>query len=276
MRRTARKAVLYAFLGLTAFAALFPTAYTALNSLMNEVEILRYYAAPQMTLHLIPDQFSLESYYQILLRRPDYLIKFWYSMGMTLSIVLCQVFLAFTAGYAFAKFRFPGRNALFFLVIIMMMMPLQVTLVTNYIVLKRMNLVGSWWAVLLSAIFSPFGVFLMRQSIATTPDDLIDAAKLDGARQKTILARIILPRNRSALAALIVLAFIDAWNMVEQPIVLLQSEQQYPLSVFLAQMNRHEPGTAFACGVLALVPVFLMFLLFEEELVDGVAFMTMK
>ena len=267
------------YLTLTLFAIFFalPIVYTVMNSLMSPAEVQHYYSGSgQMTLHLLPDQFSLEEYYQILFRRPDYLMKFFNSLWPVTVIVIGQVCVSSAAGFAFAKFRFPGRDVLFFFVIILMMMPIQVTLVSNYIVLDRMGLIGTYFAIILPAIFSPFGVFLMRQVIAAMPDELIEAAKLDGAGNCRIFLRIVLPCSKSGVVSLVILCFIDNWNMVEQPIVFLKDAGKYPLSVFLSQINEMNPGLSFACGVLAMVPVALLFLFYEKELIEGIGFSNLK
>ncbi len=264
-------------LSLFALFVLFPIIYTITNSFMNADEIAKYYAGDQqMMIHLIPDKFSLNAYYQMLFRRPDYLIKFWNSLSLTTFIVIGQVVISCLAGYSFAKFKFPCRDGIFFTLIILMMMPYQVTLVSNYIVLDKMGLIGSYLAIILPAIFSPFGVFLMRQVIATMPDEIIEAAKIDGANQFQLLFKIVVPRNKGGIVALIILSFIDNWNMVEQPLVFLDNKYKYPLSIFLSQINQSEPALAFACGVLAMVPVVLLFTFFEKELIEGIGFSNLK
>ncbi|MFZ2539718.1 MAG: carbohydrate ABC transporter permease [Oscillospiraceae bacterium] len=271
----------YAFLSFFALFVLLPIVYTITNSFMSANEINRYYASiyqegGSTMLHIILDRISLDGYYQMLFRRPDYLLKFWNSLGMTLVIVFGQVFISCLGGYAFAKFEFKFRDSIFFIIIILMMMPYQVTLVSNYIVLDKMGLIGSYWAVILPAIFSPFGVFLMRQVISTMPNELIEAAKLDGAGQLQLLFKIVVPRNMSGIISLVILSFIDNWNMVEQPLVFLKDQRQYPLSIFLAQSMSSNMSLSFACGVLAMIPVTLLFIFFEKELVEGISFSNLK
>ena len=271
----------YLILGFFGLFILIPVAYTILNSFMSAAEIAKYYGAiheegKSTIFHLIPDRFTLDSYYQILFRRPDYLVKFWNSLLLTGSIVLGQLVVSCLGGYAFAKFRFPGRDAIFFLLIILMMMPYQVTLVSNYIILDKLGLIGSYWAVILPGVFSPFGVFLMRQVISTMPNELMEAAKLDGAGQIKTLFYVVIPRSRSGLIALVILSFIDNWNMVEQPLVFLKEQTQYPLSIFLSQTANSNMGVSFACGVLAMLPVAFLFIFFEQELVEGISFSNLK
>lgn len=277
-KRHAGPFILLVFLALV---AVFPLLYTVTNSFMSTAEISRYYGqiaqqGGHTLFHLLPDIPSLDGYYQILLRRPDYLVKFWNSILLSGCIVAGQVVISCLAGYAFSRFRFPGKETVFFVLIILMMMPYQVTLVSNYIVLDKMKLIGSYASVILPAVFSPFGVFLMRQVFDNIPKALIEAAQLDGAHQVQILTRIAVPMSRSGIAALVILSFIDSWNMVEQPLIFLKSRLSYPLSIFLVQINSSNLQLGFACGVLAMLPAALLFLLFESELVEGISIASLK
>lgn len=246
-------------LSLLSVIALGPMLYTFLNSFSGGGSY-----------GLLPGTWSLQGWKEVFWSRPHYLAKFWNSLGLSAAIVLGQVLLSCLAGYGFSKFRFPGKEALFFLVILLMMMPYQVTLVSNYLMLDKMGLVGSRWALILPAMFSPFGVFLLRQVFDTCPSDILEAARLDGAGNLRILFGILVPRCRAGVISLGILSFIDAWNMVEQPIVFLKSEYDYPLSVFLTRMNGQNIGVLCTCGVLAALPVVLLFLYYDQELTEGV------
>ena len=257
---------------------LLPLVYTVTNAFMGANELSYYYGSlwdyaneNYITFHLLPQRWSLQSMYEVLLATPEYLIKFWNSLGMTSLIVAGQAVVSVLAGYGFSRFRFPGRYPLFVIVVIIMMMPYQVTLVTNYIILDRLHLVGSYAAVILPGVFSAFGVFLMKQTMDEIPDEILEAAKLDGAGQWKTMFYIALPVSRGGIISLVLLAFIDNWNMVEQPQVFLRDTQMYPLSVFLAQSMSGTGTAGFACGVLALLPVMLLYMNFRDELVNGIA-----
>ena len=245
-------------LSLLAAVAVGPMLYTFVNSFS-----LGGYG-------LLPMQWSLQGWKEVFLTRPHYLAKFWNSLGISVAIVVGQVLLSCLAGYGFSKFRFWGKEVLFFLLIIIMMMPYQVTLVSNYLMLDKLGLLDSQWALILPAAFSPFGVFLLRQVFDTCPNDILEAARLDGAGNLRILFRILVPRCRAGVISLGILSFIDAWNMVEQPLVFLKSRYDYPLSVFLTQMRGGNIGVMCTCGVLAALPVILLFLYYDQELTEGV------
>lgn len=246
-------------LALLAFFSLGPMLYTFLNSFSCGASY-----------GLFPECWSIQGWKEVLWNRPHYLAKFWNSIGLAVTIVLGQIFLSCLAGYGFSRFCFPGKQVLFFLVILLMMMPYQVTLVSNYLMLDKLGLVGSQWASILPGMFSPFGVFLLRQVFDTCPSDILEAAQLDGAGTLRILLGILIPRCRAGVISLVILSFIDAWNMVEQPIVYLKSEYSYPLSVFLARMDGQNIGVQCACGVVAALPVVLLFLYYDQELTEGV------
>lgn len=215
--------------------------------------------------------FSLRGYYEIFIERPHFLMKFWISLLLTGVIVLGQVCISILAGYGFSQFLFPGKEFLFFLVIIMMIMPYQVTLVSNYMVIHFLHLEDTYGALILPGIFSPFGVFLMRQAFDYSLSDCREAAMLDGAGSFQVLLHVMLPQCKNIVAALIVLSFIDNWNMVEQPIVYLRNSYKYPLSVFLSQIQGGDIAVRCACGMLALLPVLLLFLYFSDDLLEGIS-----
>lgn len=269
----------YLVLGFFSLFVLLPIIYTVTNSFMSPKEINQYYqmATNQKAyIHLIPDNISLESYYQVFLRDTGYLMKFWNSMFITATIVIGQVVLSCLAGYGLAKFQFPFRNVIQFVIIILMMMPYQVTLVSNYIILDQLGLIGSIWAIILPGIFSPFGVFLMQYTIAAIPDEMMQAGYLDGANEFKVMTHIILPQAKGGIASLVILCAIDNWSMVEQPLIFLNDPKKFPLSIFLAENFEQNISLSFACGILAILPMVVLFLFFQNELTDGIQFTGLK
>jgi multiple sugar transport system permease protein len=277
-----KKAVYYFIIVLVSFCLLFPVIYMTANSFMGEKEIRENYGTlmeaedskkekiEYMNFRLIPEHVSFMQYYQALLRKPRFINMFWNSIILTLPILLGQLVVSTFAAYAFSKFRFPFRDFIFFVFIIVMMMPFQVTLVPNYIIMKKINLLGSYLSIILPGTFSTFGVFLLRQFMIGIPDEYCEAARIDGASSLRIFLNVILPECKGALASLAILVFIDNWNMVEQPLIFLKDETVHPLSVFLSRINSGEMGIAFACGLLYMIPTLLIFLYGEEYLVEGI------
>lgn len=191
-------------------------------------------------------------------------------MKITAPIIAGQIAVAALAAYAFAHLRFRFREPLFFMYIVTMLMPFQVTLVPNFIIADRLGLLGSSGAIIFPGIFSAFGVFLLRQFMMFVPYSYIEAARVDGAGHLYIFTRIVLPMCGSGLAALSILVFIDNWNMVEQPLIFLNEAIQQPLSVYLSVIGEGERGIAFAASAIYMLPLLLVALYAEKYLVEGI------
>lgn len=278
---TALSIILFAI----AIVFLFPLILTVTNSFMSEQEIdLSYsmvassdssqqdnaFTGKYAHVKLIPVMVTIEQYYTALVKRTQFLFKFWNSVILVVPIIVGQILVASMAAYAFAKLEFIFRDQIFFVYIIVMMMPFQVTLVPNYIMASKLGILGSYSSIILPGIFGTFGVFLMRQFVAYIPDAYIESAKVDGASQFRIFSSIILPMSKTGLAALAILVFIDNWNMVEQPLIFLQDVNLQPLSVYLSTINEGERGIAFAASAIYMLPMLLVFLYGENYLVQGI------
>ena len=255
---------------------LFPVLYSFTNSFMGPEEITKSYSGilgvgADVKFHMFPERFSLEAYGNVMLDTPEYWLKFWKSLGMAGAIAAGQLLIGGLCAMAFTKYPFKGWKLLFFLFIVFLLLPVQVTLFPNFLVLSWLKLTGTWWALILPGIFSPFGVFLMTLIFQHVPTEILEAARLDGAATLRIFANIMLPVAKPGVISLLILVFVDNWNMVEQPMILLQYPWQYPLSVFLASVNTEYFALQFVCGILSLVPVTLLFLFFHEELAEGIS-----
>ena len=275
--------VLAAFFALT---FLMPTMLTISNSFMTQSEISanygkvfanvagsdgKTYISDSVNLKFIPDKVTFSQYVSVLFRSPDYLLKFWNSVILVVPIVLLQLVIASITAYGFTRWRGKVRSFLFFFYVILMLMPTQVTLVPNYLVSDWVGLLNTRWAIILPGAFAPFSVFLLTKSMRRIPVSLIEAAKLDGSSEWQIFKDICLPQCRSALYSIAILVFIDYWNMVEQPIILLPDAEKQPLSVYLSTINSSEVGLAFAIATIYMVPSLLLFLHGEDYLVEGIA-----
>lgn len=215
---------------------------------------------------------TMEYYYEVFLAENQYLLRFWKSLALSLVIALCQLAVSTLAGYGFAKCKFPGKNVIFFLLMILMIMPLQVTLVPNYLMLDQLGLLNTYYALALPAVFVPLGTFIMTRSFQAVASDVIEAARLDGCGTLGVIWRIAVPMNKSGLVCTFLLSFLDAWNMVEQPIVYLKDFVKYPMSVGLATTPPGDPTIQLVCCVLVALPPLVLFAYFNRELVEGIAF----
>ena len=277
------------FVTLGAVLFLFPTVLTIANSFMTSSEINANYGAmysnmtdsektyisEDVNLKLIPDKVTLDQYRAVLITNSDYLVKFWNSVWLTVPITLFQLLIAILTSYGFSRYPSKLKGIIFFAYIILMIMPYQVTLVPNYLVAKKFGLLNTRLAIILPAIFSPFSIFLLTKVMRRVPASYVEAAKLDGAGELQILTKIYLPLCRNAVISIGMLVFIDYWNMVEQPLILMSTDEAkalHPLSVFLSQINTGDVGLAFAVGVVYMIPTILMFLYGEDCLVDGITY----
>lgn len=250
VRKVIQKLALTVILGAFALLLLFPVGVTVVNSFMSTREIAVNYGPvgqmnnvtpgrsdPFANLKWLPDQVSLEQYGKVLLDSPLYLSMFWNSLFLVVPIIAGQTLVAALAAYAFSKLRFRGREFLFLIYVLTMLMPFQVTLVPNYIMADRLGLLNSSGAIILPGIFAAFGVFMLRQFMQDIPYAYIEAAKMDGAGHWRIFCTIIVPMVQPGLAALTILLFADYWNMVEQPLIFLDDPLRQPLSVYLSNVS---------------------------------------
>jgi len=267
------KVIKYGILIIFVLCALVPIMYIISSSFMGQGEVKK--ALLNNHLHIIPDNFTLIQYYEVFLRKPVFLLKFWNSIILTVPAILGQIVISILGAYAFGKIKFPFSKQIFFMFILLMIMPYQVTLVPIYIILKKMNLVGTYVSVILPSAFSTFGVFLLTQFIKSIPNEQCESAKVDGANHRQILFKIILPQCTGAIASLAILSFVDNWNMIEQPLIFLPAEKQ-PISTFLSQINQSELGLAFAVGVLFMIPSIFIYLKGEKSLLEGIQHLDSK
>ena len=285
MRRKKRyfgRGAMFVLCAVFAVMFLLPTVLTITNSFMSESEIKANYGvvfstttggyvSKTVNLKFIPDKVTLSQYITGLIKSPEYLIKLWNSIFLVLPIVVLQVGIAAVTAYAFTRWRGKIRSGLFFFYVILMLMPYQVTLVPNYLVSEWLGILNTRWAIILPGMFAPFSVFLLTKFMRRIPFVLIEAARVDGATEWDIFTKVCLPQCRSAIYSIAILVFIDYWNMVEQPLILLQDADSQPLSVFLSSINAGEIGLAFAMATVYMIPSLLLFLHGEEYLVEGIA-----
>ena len=285
-RRKIFNIFVFVFVLLAAVLFLLPTVLTLANSFMTSNEINANYGAmlsnmtedkktfisTNVNLKFIPDKVTFDQYKAVLIQNSDYLMKFWNSVWLTVPITLFQMAVAILTSYGFSRYPNKFKGIIFFAYIILMIMPYQVTLVPNYLVADKFGMLDTRLSIILPAIFSPFSIFLLTKVMRRIPISYVEAAKLDGAGEFKILTKIYIPLCKGAIVSIAMLVFIDYWNMVEQPIVLMREPTLHPLSVFLSQINEKDIGLAFAIGVVYMIPTVLMFLYGEDYLVEGITY----
>lgn len=271
-------------LSLTAVIILLPIVITALYSFFSPDEIKAfmdtrnsYDAAQFMEIKLSPNMFSLSQYYKILIEDMTILRYFVNSAMYTGAILLGQVLFIPAMAYALSRFRFPGRDALFFVIIMLMLLPFQVTMVPNVITLRAMGLLDTVWSVILPMTVAPFYIFLLRQYMVGLPGDMIEAAQIDGAGTLRCFVHVVMPVCQPILGAAIALSFADCWNLVEQPLTYLTTHTElYPLSVAFNQLTQKSTGVEFAGAALYTLPALFIYLFFQNDILEGVQLTELK
>lgn len=227
---------------------------------------------------LFGERLKWENYLNIS-QRFDFLTYFFNSIKVAVWVVIFQVATSASAGYVFAKLNFKGRDKIFMLYLATMMIPFHVTVITNFLQMSAYGLVNTLWSLMLPASISTFGTFLMRQFFMTVPEELIEAAKIDGCNPFTTFIKIALPLSKSSLATLSIFSFMNTWNDYFTPLVYLNDMSKYTLPLGLASMKglySTDWPVLMAASVLAILPVLIAFLFAQEAFVKGITMSGLK
>lgn len=223
-----------------------------------------------------PNYPTFEHYFRILFQTPQFFVVFWNSMKIVCLILAGQFFVAVPAAWAFAVYPFRGRKWLFTLYIVLMLMPFQVTMLSNYLVLNRLELLNTHGAIILPAVFSAFPVFLIYRDFCSLPKGLIEAARIDGAGEWMIFGKIGLPLASGGILSAGVLGFLEYWSLIEQPMAFLEDQTLWPLSLYLPEIGPEQAGYSFVAAVITLIPAVFVFLAGREYLEQGITASAVK
>lgn len=210
---------------------------------------------------------------ELLVDTPEFWDTFWNTVLLSVPQVLGQLLTGVPAAWALSRLRFRGRRVLTGVYILLMLMPFQVTMTPNFLVLDALGLMDTVWAVILPGIFSAFPVFIMMRFFDGIPRELLDSANLDGANHFRVFWHIGLPLGRPGIIAAMVLTFLESWSAVEQPLTFLRDEKWLPLSLRIGQM---ELSQAMGAGLVALIPAVLVFRWGQKYLELGIRSGTME
>jgi alpha-1,4-digalacturonate transport system permease protein len=250
-----------------ALVALVPIVWTVLGSFKSPTEL----ASRPPT--FLPESWALTNYSSALTRF-DFVTYLTNSVIVTIAATLLTLVVNSMAAYALAKYNFRGKNALFLLTLATIMIPLQVILIPVYQVVASLGMVNTLWGLIIPAAATPTGVFLLRQYMLTIPDELLEAARVDGSGEFRTFVRIVLPLCRPALAVVAIFSVMWRWNDFLWPLVVAQSESVYTLPVALARFNAEETvpfNLILAMSVISIVPVIVLFLFFQRQIATGIA-----
>ena len=211
--------------------------------------------------------------------RFDYLAYFLNSVKVSAWVVIFQVFTSATAGYVFAKLNFKGRDRIFTLYLATMMIPFHVTVITNFLQMSMYGLVNTLWSLMLPASVSAFGTFLLRQFFVTVPNELIEAAKIDGCNPFKTFLQICFPMAKPTIATLSIFCFMNVWNDYFTPLIYVNDSRKYTLPLGLASMKgmySTDWPVLMASSVISVLPVLIAFLFAQDAFVKGVMMTGMK
>ena len=282
--RGIRFRIVQGFLVILAVLMLLPMIQTFLYSFSSMEEMKSYMGTRGsfdekvwMDPHLVPNMFSLGQYHQILIADNTVLRLFVNSAMYAALILVGQALIIPALAFGLSRFRFPGRNVAFFGIILLMLLPFQVTMVPNVLTLRALGLTNTIWAVIMPMWFAPFYIFLIRQFMVGLPNELIEAAEMDGAGTMSTFLRVILPVCRPILGAAAALSFAESWNLVEQPLTYLTTRNDLqPLSTMFNQRVKEKTGFEFAGAALYILPALFVYLFFQEDILSGIQLTELK
>lgn len=239
-----------------------PVLFMFFRSFMSTREILYSQTVNAYTpLKLIPERISLEQYKAALILDPEFYSYFWNSVFLVVPILAGNLVLSTLAAYGFSKFRFWGKRPLYFLFVFLIVLPYQVLLSPQYIVMRETGLLGSRLSVILPLMCAPLGVFMLAGFMRSIEAGTLEAARLEGAGETRIFLKIVLPQVKPGISLLAIFTLMDNWSLVEQPLVFLSNRMRYPLSIALSYIGSQRPEVIYACAVFFLIPVLLCFFL---------------
>lgn len=252
---------------------IFPFLWTLTSSLKSIMEMFSY--PPK----LLPEIYMFSNYVKSITAMP-FGKAYWNSFFVTASIVIIQLLTCSMAAYAFAKIRFPGREALFMLFLAMLMVPHQVTMIPMYLIMGKLNWLDTYWALIVpNAVFWAFGIFLLRQFMKGIPDELEEAAMVDGASPVRSYLQIMLPLVRPALAALTIFSFLANWNAFLYPLLYMSSRDKFTVPLLLnAFKGQHvtDWSLIMAGTMISIVPVLIVYLIAQKQFIEGIALTGIK
>ena len=219
---------------------------------------------------------TFSHYFRILFQTPQFFVVFWNSMKIVCLVLAGQFLIAVPAAWAFAIYKFRGRKIIFTLYIVLMLMPFQVTMLSGYLVLNKLQLLNTHSAIIVPAIFSAFPVFVIYRDFDALPKDLIEAARIDGAGEWAIFRLVGIPLASGGILSAGVLGFLEYWSLIEQPMAYLEEQSFWPLSLYLPEIGLEQAGYSFVAAVITLIPAIFVFLAGREYLEQGITAAAVK
>lgn len=275
-------ALLYLILAVICIIIMYPVFVALILPFQDSDELLRTFSpimdfkGKYVSIDYIAQYPTLNHFKELLLYTPEFYKVFWNSIFITGTILIFQVFVAVPSAWAFSRFKFKGRKLLFDLYVIFMLIPFQVTMLSQYLVLNKLELMNTRLAIIIPAVFSTFPVFLIYRGFADIPEDVANSARIDGANEWQVLWHIGIPLGKSGILSCVVLCFLDLWNMVEQPLAFLKDKELFPISLYLPMLDISNANFMLAAAVVVLIPAAFIFVIGQDYLEQGIIASALK
>lgn len=265
-----RLAPLYIILSLGAVAMVFPFVWMVLTSLKTGADVYSF--------SIIPDPATFDNY-RFVFTRTDFVLWFANSIGVATVVVCSVLFFDTLVGYTLSKLEFRGKTLIFILIMSTLMVPTEMLIIPWYLMSAQLNWLNTYWSILFPGIISAFGIFMMRQFFESVPDELLEAARIDGLNEFGIFARIATPLVLPAISALAIFTFLGNWNAFLWPVIIISKKALVTLPVGLAMFtteNNPEWERIMTAASLGTLPVLLVFIIFQRQIIEGVNLSGMK
>ncbi len=272
MKRKVQSVLLNIFLAILGIATVYPFIWMVFSSFKPNKEILAFQQ------QLLPQAFVAENYIRMN-ERFQFMALFGNSIFITLTVTVLVVYTSTICGFVLCKYQFKGRNLLFAFVLSTMMIPWSVTIIPKYTLIQAFDWMDSYKALIIPAMFSGFGIFMMRQQMETIPDEIIEAARIDGANEFYIFHKIIFPMSRNGISSIAIFQFLWTWEDFLWPYLVINTQGKQLLAVGLKMFNGQyatDYGALFAATAVSILPVLLIYLIFQKQFIAGIAASAVK
>ncbi|SEA31082.1 multiple sugar transport system permease protein [Lachnospiraceae bacterium NK3A20] len=272
MKQKATSALLNMILIVCSVLTIMPLVWMFCSSFKTNIEI------NSLAQNFFPQNATVQNYTDVL-RKFDFLRYFFNSLVYSLLITVITVYTSTLAGFVLSKYRFKGRDLLFSMILMTMMVPGVVTIIPRYSMMQLLGWLDSYRALILPSVFTPFGIFMMRQACASVPNELLEAARVDGANEFFVFHRIVLPLLHNSIVSISIFQFLWAWDDYLWPYLMIRSDNKQLLSIALNMFSgRYSTDYAglFAATAIAIIPVIIFYIIFQKRFIAGISASAVK
>ncbi|MBS6195553.1 MAG: carbohydrate ABC transporter permease [Clostridiales bacterium] len=281
LKSVVSKKIVSLMMGLTGVLICFPVFWLLICSITGKQELALYLngilaGSGKTSFFLFPSFPTLRGYVEVLLDEPEFYVVFWNSIKLTAWIVAGQMVVAVPAAFGFSRWRGRWSGIVFYLYMLLMLLPFQVTMLSNYLVIDGLGMMDTDFAVILPAIFSTFPVFILYRFFSALPEEVFEAVSLDTSSIFQTFWYVCVPMVKPGITAAVLLGVIEYWNMIEQPLMFLKTPSRWPFSLYMPVMNGSNIPYVFVFSFLVMVPMMVLMALGKDDLENGIGTMISK